>query len=827
MNNIKKRLEFIVNMPALFFWSLFFVFTWYFYITKIVSFDLWWHMACGRFFLENGYYPPTGTFTFSPVNINNPNQLTWFGDIVLYAIYLFVGEIGLQLFKTLLALIPVFVIVKLANSRYTPTLLFLAVTLIIGSSQMNLLRNSMFGLIFFPLIVWLWWQVIQTDSVKSYFLLFLMVPLLGLWSIIHGYVIVGTFLVFLIFIGDAIDLLIKKRGDKLAKFSIFLLAVVLVYGTVSVNYSLPVTQTIKQFFQTDSAEKKIESRQETKPSIENQSTEDFSINEKRENGKLSEFIKKKSRFLLKGGDVGFISEYRYPFEFKHLLSVKALILLIVLFLLHLLLLLCHWRTIRFSYILPSSAVMLIGMGYLRTSPFPFVITLPFMVAAFRDMYKGIESNCLKLNKILKSPVIYWIQILTLIVLVYLAGVGYYYLINKKFSFFTGVSFDSPGIGRSVIHDTKIPEYVLEKYPEEKMYNSYNTGSLLIWEWYGKKKVFIDGRSIIYKKDFYNDFRYNYAFGSFQQNDIEYAVLSTLIDYEWVEAYLKQNWNIVCFDVSMLILQRRKSEGYSNFYGNIPEFIGEADTLDLMQVSTKNEFVRFLDITIKYMLIFGRLKDAFVFYNSMDTVIEKLSSFQQNRLVFLKRVMDSVKEEFGEENNTALVGLFKELLLHDTEERKDALIEHEQTQASIYFAFGNAYVELGNMKKAVDFFSAAADSEKANLGLQIKVAELFFKFKALGPAIKHYERAVSLDPSRVHVYNKLGYLYFQKSELKNAEECFKNAVKADPKVIESYINLAAVLIQQKDFKQAILVNKNGLTVDPENEILLQMKKDLGY
>ncbi len=170
-------------------------------------------------------------------------------------------------------------------------------------------------------------------------------------------------------------------------------------------------------------------------------------------------------------------------------------------------------------------------------------------------------------------------------------------------------------------------------------------------------------------------------------------------------------------------------------------------------------------------------------------------------------------------------LFKEILLTKDQDREDASITWVRSDVTIYAAFANAHIRLGNKKKGVDFLCAAADEDKTNSMLQFQVADHFYQMRALGPAIKYYERGLLLDSGRVVEYNKLGALYFQKGDKEKAKESFENAIKADPKSVESYINLAAVLMSQGKFKKALEINARGLQVVPDNPDLLGMKKDI--
>ncbi|WP_321491602.1 tetratricopeptide repeat protein [uncultured Desulfobacter sp.] len=528
---------------------------------------------------------------------------------------------------------------------------------------------------------------------------------------------------------------------------------------------------------------------------------------------------------MKGGDVGFIGEYESPFDYFEVIFVKALFLFECVFGVYLIIALLFIRQVRFSFLLPSLAIAFIGMGYIRTTAFPFLVAAPFMVADCGRIARGRGTVQNGIENRLGLISADYLNLIPLTGILAFFIIAHYYILTDNYGRFSGITAASPGFGRSDRHRTHIPQYALEKYPDVNMYNTYNTGSLLIWEWYGKKKVFIDGRSVTYKLSFYQDFRYTYSVNAIEKMDLRHALFSVIDDYDWFSGYLRQNWDIECFDTGMLILNRRVKEGYDSFYGNIPKFIGNLNDIDQLSADSKMRFGRFLDVTFKYMMIFGRLNDSLTFYSDIQGLLRKLPASVKGFFEDKKRLMDDVEKEFGRQNSAVLVELFKEILLTDEQDRKDASITWKRSDATIYVAFANAHFRMGNQKKGVEFLCAAADEEKGNGSLQLKVADHFYNMRALGPAIKYYERGLSLISGKVLDYNRLGSLYFQKGDKDNARINFEKAVKADPDIVESYINLAAVLLFQGRTEQALEVNAQGLKIDPDNPDLLGMKKDI--
>ena len=818
----KYPIKWTHEMPTCLFWGGLLLLTWHILFKDITSFDLWWHLACGRYLLENGVYPPTGTFTFSPVLPTTPNIHTWLGDIFLYMVYWAGKEPGLLIFRVILVGLSVYLTARMAKRRYNLWLMAVMVLMIIGTIQTQTLRNSMFALGFLPLMIWLWCFIKQRGDLKTYFLVFLYVPMMGVWSIMHGYALVGAYIVMIIFVGELIDLVIRKEKGRWKKAVVFFVSVVCMGAVVNQTLPLRLGSQISSLLNVVIPSNTSVEMEASPPS--QSAGEKFSSEQTETGTGLGAFIKKASRFLLQGGDVGFIGEYNYPFDYPDLMFVKALKWFIPAFIFYLII--AVWLSpghLRFSFILPSLATLFIGIGYFRTLGFPFLVAAPFMAYGITELRDAIGKKTF-------SPPVKTIGRFCMFIPAIALGIfcfnAHYALLKGNYYGFSGLDMGEPGVDVGDRYRSKIPQYVLDRYLDEDMFNSYNTGSWLIWEWYGKKKVFIDGRSITYQPNFYNDFRYNMSFEYLERMDIRHAILGVYDDFNWFEPYLKLYWDIEAFDTGMLLLKRRVKTGYDVFYGNVPQFIGSPEDVDQLQQFSKERFGYFLNVIFKYMLIFGRLEDGLKFYDQIEAVIERLGPGEmRDNLQAKKAFMDDMVKDFGPENRVELVEVFREVLLTDRQDREDVGLSPEKNPVSVNIAFANAHFKLGNMRKGVDYLSIAADQDVENVPLQVEVGDYFFKLKAVGPAIKHYERAVRLEPDRVHEFNKLGALYFQKGDQAAAEDNFKRAIQADPTVIASYINLAAIYLAEDQPELSRQTIARGLALDPENVDLKDLEKTI--
>ena len=215
-----------LRMPWWLFWSFLAALTWFYIVRRIISWDLWWHLAAGRYLDEHGLwsaifnwrtwliggeylksigvYPDNRVFTFSPVTDTGFISRTWLGDIIFYKIYEYGGFYGLQIFRGTLILIPVVLMLHLTRWKLNIWTLFACTVMIVGTMQKHLCKNAIVSLPFMAFICWAWIQARYRGKTRwlwTYPFLFLF------WSHYHGEVIVGLYLLGAIVAGEILDAL--------------------------------------------------------------------------------------------------------------------------------------------------------------------------------------------------------------------------------------------------------------------------------------------------------------------------------------------------------------------------------------------------------------------------------------------------------------------------------------------------------------------------------------------------------------------------------------------------------------------------------------------
>ena len=159
-------------------------------IHSILDCDVWWHMSCARSLLSCGTINYQDFYYSLVQNSTDCLRFTWLGDILLFLSYYFFGPIGLQLLRAEFIVIMLWCLWELSDKKLNFYKSFIFSIVCCGCYQLFLVRNSIFSLIFYPLI---WVFVLKNRPIKC-------MMLLVLWSAIHGSYIFGIIMTVVIYI---------------------------------------------------------------------------------------------------------------------------------------------------------------------------------------------------------------------------------------------------------------------------------------------------------------------------------------------------------------------------------------------------------------------------------------------------------------------------------------------------------------------------------------------------------------------------------------------------------------------------------------------------
>lgn len=148
--------------------------------------DAWWHAALGKWMLEKWSVPDLSRFYLPPFDSSqllSELRWQWLGDIVLAAAHALGGAGGIQWLVVACLIAGLAFLAKMAFTPRGPWILLLLTATCLGTYQLQLARNSVYSLVFYPALLWLGTRKTSAPDWREYAWL---LALLAVWSCIHG-----------------------------------------------------------------------------------------------------------------------------------------------------------------------------------------------------------------------------------------------------------------------------------------------------------------------------------------------------------------------------------------------------------------------------------------------------------------------------------------------------------------------------------------------------------------------------------------------------------------------------------------------------------------
>lgn len=185
-------------------------------VTTIADPDIWWHIMQGQdLFAKQAV--DYSNYYWSEVTTNHADQqYTWLGEIIFYLTYYFSGTFGLIMLRCTCMIICIWCLWQMSDKKPTLFKLLIFTFLILATQQKHLIRNSLFALALFPLILYLFTE-------KLYIIL---IPIMMFWGACHGSYLLGFCTLVLLSIAEIIDG--KFVTKKLSFTEIFLITITIV-----------------------------------------------------------------------------------------------------------------------------------------------------------------------------------------------------------------------------------------------------------------------------------------------------------------------------------------------------------------------------------------------------------------------------------------------------------------------------------------------------------------------------------------------------------------------------------------------------------------------
>jgi hypothetical protein len=205
--------------------------------------DFWWHIASGRYIVTSLSLPEQDPFCFTSSLEENKNPFPewenfilkqyWLSQIIFYFIYDSFGTAGIIILRTLLLLLTLVIIFwRLQRWSVNIPLSFIFLFVVFATSLMFTGERPVLFTIFFCVLTFFLIEDFRDRKSKC---IFLLVPLMLLWSNMHGGFIIGVMVISLFMLGEGINILLKKSVFKKPEIFTLYSALVLATGVSLIN----------------------------------------------------------------------------------------------------------------------------------------------------------------------------------------------------------------------------------------------------------------------------------------------------------------------------------------------------------------------------------------------------------------------------------------------------------------------------------------------------------------------------------------------------------------------------------------------------------------
>lgn len=216
----------------------------YFLKLEIWDPDFWWHIATGRQIVTTGALPDKDILSYPSEMEENRNlhperenfilKQYWLGQILFYLLFNYIGPEGIIFLRSLLfSLIVFFVILRLHRWSVSTALSFLAAFALFMMllSRLTGDRPVLFTYLFTPITFF----ILEDFKEKKDKRIFLLLPLMLLWSNFHGGFIIGVLMIAVYMLSEGIKIALKKAEYKREDVFVFYIAAIMALGVSFLN----------------------------------------------------------------------------------------------------------------------------------------------------------------------------------------------------------------------------------------------------------------------------------------------------------------------------------------------------------------------------------------------------------------------------------------------------------------------------------------------------------------------------------------------------------------------------------------------------------------
>lgn len=190
----------------------------YFARISLWDYDYWWHIATGQYIVTEGRLPDADPFSYTSAMEENKNifpewerfiiKQYWLAQVIMFEIFQNTGQTGIVLFRSfllLLTLLTVYLRLKNSGTSFHISFIFIFILFTISTRSTGE-RPVLFSFLFTAVMLLILEEYRRGKGYK----IFLAVPLMLLWSNLHGGFIIGNLIIVTYMVGEFLKIVFKK-----------------------------------------------------------------------------------------------------------------------------------------------------------------------------------------------------------------------------------------------------------------------------------------------------------------------------------------------------------------------------------------------------------------------------------------------------------------------------------------------------------------------------------------------------------------------------------------------------------------------------------------
>ena len=755
-----------------------------FSISKIYSYDIWYHLAAGHYILETGDIPRLNIFSYTQSG-HEWIDIQWLFQVIAYGAYSWFGADGLIILKSLCLFLAFAILFRTGyrgeRAMVTAVFFYLA---ILCSQERFFARPEIFSLPLFALYL----KILLDDEKNRSNRIYILPVLQILWVNVQGLFVLGIVLVFFHLLSRAL------KGE----FRRPMLLLLLCLAACFIN---PYTYRGALF-----------------PIILFNRVGHFS----------NIFASTIAEFISP------LPTYNPLRLFKISLSLKSYTLSAFIGLagLTLITFLLNIRRTNLFLALSYVAFLYLSASAKRNLPlFAFVsaASAVYNINSFLDSFSSGKRFSPAISKSYTGKSGNMLLSLLVAVTIFLVVTDKFSIHEKSTrSFGFGVSSPTYPVGAV--------DFIIANDVRGNVFNTLGTGGYFIWQCYPERREFIDGRLEAISNEFYSFYisllrdpnRWPECVARY---GVTYAILDHWVNPEdnlLPRIYNDDAWALVYLDGASAVFLLRNGP-------NTP--IIERHEIELESIETVPPPAEIASTPLSRLTDSRVRKKRFPFLEFTLGNFHSAIEINGKAIEYYEKALEVAPDEAALYNNIGLCHLREERVAEAITAFKRALdLESSHLQATKNL--GSSYSSIGDDGKALQYWEMAyrldpsdtvvkramGETREKLLGMRssrigatllLRIARQMEERGDLDEAIEKYREAVTILPNMPQVRYQLGLAYSRKGDLESADRQFREVISINPDDSRALHNLAALCQRRGMSDEAVKYYLSVLAIDPDS------------